>query len=190
MPRFVIDSSKPFAEEKRRAIDLHSQQGAMISVNVGEGLDREHVTFLFPDGSTLENTGGAMPTDVPDRPTSTNPAHWEVVAWRDCMRRKILYWTLRRDTARRRFDVLYKEQATSPTEDGVRELERLLTEQTLAAGWVARLERELRPPAPVLVPLTPAQQAEVRRQMERQAALHARVASLPAPKVSDKATVN
>jgi hypothetical protein len=190
MPRFVYDASKPFAENKRLAIDYHSKDGPMISVNVGEGLDREHVTYLFPDGATLENVGGAFPSDVPDRPTSTNPAHWEVVAWRDCMRRKILYWSLRRDTARRRFDQLYKEQATSPTEDGVRELERLLTEQTLAAGWVARLEREQTPPVPVLVPLTPAQQAEVRRQMERSAALHARVARLPAPKVSDAAVVN
>jgi hypothetical protein len=138
----------------------------------------------------LENTGGAMPTDVPDRPTSTNPAHWEVVAWRDCMRRKILYWSLRRDTARRRFDQLYREQAQAPTEEGVHELETSLAEQTLTAGWVARLERELHPPAPVLVPLTPTQQAEVKRVMERSAALHARVARLPAPSVSEKAMVN
>jgi hypothetical protein len=99
---------------------------------------------LYPDGSTLESVGGAFPTDTnEDRPTTTNPAHHEYQAWKDVMRRKILYWSLRRDTARRRFDVLYREQATSPTEEGVKELERLFEEQTLAAGWVARLESEL-----------------------------------------------
>lgn len=188
--KYLYRPELPFAENKRLGIEFHSKEGPMISVNVGEGLDREHVTFLFPDGATLENVGGAFPSDVPDRPTSTNPAHWEVVAWRTNMKRRILYWSLRRDTARRRFDQLYREQATSPTEEGVKALESLLTEQTFAIGWVARLERELRPPAPVLVPLTPAQQAEVKRQMERSAALHARVARLPAPKVSDAAVVN
>jgi hypothetical protein len=133
---------------------------------------------------------GQCPTDVPDRPTSTNPADWEVQAWRNNMKRRILYWSLRRDTARRRFDALYREQATSPTEEGVKALESLLAEQTLAAGWVAQLEREIHPPAPTLVPLTPTQAAEVRRQMERSAALHARVARLPAPSVSEKAMVN
>lgn len=163
MPRYFYDPKRPFAENKRRAIELHSAGGPPVALTVGNGWDSETCGFLFPTGATLDPAGGSMPGDVPDGPPGPG-SPWAGVEWdayRTTLRRRALYWQLRAGRAGKAFDKACEEALRSPGEDVVRNLERLLAELQHCRAHQARADATLA--ALVPAPAVPAASVSAQR---------------------------
>lgn len=152
---YVYDAQLSESENRKRALALHEKDGPCVA-------DPQSGIFYFPDGATMENFTGAMPTDPSpeDRRTAYAFSRWE-----QTMLNRKHYWMIRGGKAERAFHELKRklERQGWIEDDEIEKLREHQREILLARDHIELVEQEQNPPAPPICVYSEEQLAEIRK---------------------------